>query len=103
MRLDHFEEVVVNNAEWHHMKDPHLTQFVQLRRNYQKRWETIIEKGIEQKIIKPLHPYITVLIILAAVRSVEYWHRSKRGITAETLEHEIMTMLNSAIQQEKQG
>lgn len=102
MRLDHFEEVVVNNAEWQHMKDPHLTQFVQLRRNYQKRWETIIEKGIEQKLIKPLHPYITVLTILAAVRGVEYWHRSKRGITSETLEHEIMTMLNSAIQAEKQ-
>ena len=102
MRLEHFEEVVVNNAEWQHMKDPYLTQFVQLRRNYQKRWETIIEKGIEQKLIKPLHPYITVLTILAAVRSVEYWHRSKRGITAQTLEHEIMTMLNSAIQAEKQ-
>ena len=102
MRLDHFEEVVVNNAEWQHMKDPYLTQFIQLRRNYQKRWETIIEKGIEQKLIKPVHPYIAVLTILAAVRSIEYWNRSKRGITAQTLEHEIMTMLNSAFQAEKQ-
>jgi TetR/AcrR family transcriptional regulator, cholesterol catabolism regulator len=101
MRLDHFDEVVVNNQEWHHMKDPYLTQFVQLRRNYQKRWETIIEKGIEQKQVKPLNPYLTVLFILASVRSIEYWNRSKRNIGADTIEHEIMTMLTSAVLEEK--
>lgn len=102
MRLDHFDEVVVNNQEWHHMKDPYLTQFVQLRRNYQKRWENIIEKGIEQKQIKAVNPYLTVLFILASVRSIEYWNRSKRNIGSETIEHEIMTMLTSAVLVEDQ-
>jgi TetR/AcrR family transcriptional regulator, cholesterol catabolism regulator len=101
MRLDHFDEVVVNNSEWQHLKEPYQAQFVQLRRNYQKRWEAIIEKGIEQKLLKPLNPYIIVLTILAAVRGVEYWHRSKRSISAETVEHDIVAMLNSAIQLDK--
>lgn len=98
MRLERFEEVAVNNNEWKHMKEPHLTEFVQLRRFYQKRWEAIIEKGIEQKLFKPVNTYVAVLTILAAVRSVEFWQRSKRSVTAEHLENDIVNMLTSAMQ-----
>src|SRR5699024_1395482 len=58
--LERFEEVSVNNNEWKHLKEPHLTEFVQLRRFYQKRWEAIIEKGIDQKLFKPLNTYVAV-------------------------------------------
>lgn len=98
MRLERFEEVAVNNNEWKHMKEPHLTEFVQLRRFYQKRWEAIIEKGIEQKLFKPVNTYVAVLMILGSMRSVEFWQRSKRNVTAEVLENDIVNMLTSALQ-----
>lgn len=98
MRLEQFEEVAVNNNEWKHLKEPHLTEFVQLRRFYQKRWEAIIEKGIEQKLFKPVNTYVAVLTILGAMRSVEFWQRSKRNVTAEHLENDIVNMLTSAMQ-----
>ncbi len=97
MRLERLEEVAVNNNEWRHLKEPHLTEFVQLRRFYQKRWEAIIEKGIEQKLFKPVNTYVAVLTILASVRSVEFWQRNKRNVTAEHLENDIVTMLTSAM------
>ncbi len=102
MRLERFEEVSVNNNEWKHMKEPHLTEFVQLRRFYQKRWEAIIEKGIEQKLFKPLNTYVAVLTILASVRSIEFWQRNKRNVTAEQLENDIVMMLTSAVQAVKE-
>jgi len=77
-----FDEVYVANHEWKHLKEPHLANFLNIRRNYEKSLMHFIETGIERKEIKAVHPYVAVLTILSAVRGLEFWHRNKKKCTA---------------------
>jgi len=38
MMLDEFDEVYVANHEWKHLKEPHLADFLNQRRGYEKRF-----------------------------------------------------------------
>ncbi len=53
----------------------------------------LIEAGIEKKEIKNLHPYVTGLTILSAVRGLEFWHGHKKNVTAQDLENDMVNHL----------
>jgi hypothetical protein len=55
--------------------------------------ENIIEMGIQQGIIKTIQPYTVVLSIMSALRGIEFWHRSKKGISAKELENNMVSYL----------
>ncbi|TDH23058.1 TetR/AcrR family transcriptional regulator [Segetibacter sp. 3557_3] len=93
MMLQRFEEVHVSNHDWHHLKEPYHTDFLNRRREYEKRFGSIIEKGVVKKEIRKVNPYIAVLTILSAVRGIEYWHRHKKNVTAAELENNMVQHL----------
>ena len=45
--LNNFDEVFVANHEWKHLAEPLLSNFLNQRRNYEKRLMVLIENGIE--------------------------------------------------------
>jgi TetR/AcrR family transcriptional regulator, cholesterol catabolism regulator len=93
MMLDNFDEVFVANHEWNHLKEPYLSNFLNQRRNYEKRLVTLIESGIESKEIRNSNPYVTVLTILSAVRGIEFWQRHKKNVSVQTLENDMVNHL----------
>ncbi|MES2774115.1 MAG: TetR/AcrR family transcriptional regulator [Bacteroidota bacterium] len=93
MMLENFEQVYVSNRDWKHLKEPHLANFLQQRRGYEKRFATIIEKGTELKEFRKIHPHIAVLAILSAVRGIEFWQKNKRGVTASDMENDLVQIL----------
>jgi TetR/AcrR family transcriptional regulator, cholesterol catabolism regulator len=93
MMLDHYEEVYVMNHDWKHLSEPYLTNYINQRRNYAKRFALIIEKGIELKEIKKIDAYVAVLTILSAVRGIEFWHTSKKNIGPKSLEENMVLHL----------
>lgn len=93
MMLERFEAVYVSNRDWKHLKEPHLTEFLQQRRNYEKRFATIIETGIAQNEFRKIHPHIAVLAILSAVRGIEFWQKNKRGLNAADMENDLVQIL----------
>ena len=97
MMLERYEEVHISNHEWHHLKEPYHTEFLNQRRRYEKRFETIIEKGVTKKQIRKLNPYIAVLTILSAVRGIEFWHRKKRNVSPSELEENMVAHLIEGI------
>ena len=97
--LNAFDEVFVANHEWRHLPEPYYSNFLQQRRNYEKRLVVIIEQGIQQKQFKPINPYVAVLTVLSSVRGLEFWHRHKKSITAEEIEAGmVQQLLNGLIQ-----
>ncbi len=94
-----FDEVYVANHEWKHLKEPFLTDFLNIRRNYEKSLITFIETGIENKEIKPVNPYVAVLTILSAVRGLEFWQRSKKNVSLQVLENDMVDHLLNGITQ----
>jgi TetR/AcrR family transcriptional regulator, cholesterol catabolism regulator len=91
--VNHYERVYVSDREWKHLTDPYLSNYQNQRRIYRKRFAAIIEEGIRINEIKKIDAATAVLILLHAVSGIESWHRSKRKITAEQLEENMVMIL----------
>ena len=94
---ENFDEVFVANHEWKHLKEPFLSEFLNIRRNYEKTLMGFIEQGIEKKEIKPVNPYVAVLTILSAVRGLEIWQRNKKNVSLQELENDMVQQLLNGI------
>ena len=88
-----YEEVYVSDREWKHLAEPYLANFQNQRRVYRQRIASIIEAGIQKGEIKPIDAPTAVLIILHAVSGIESWHRSKKKISGEMLEENMIIIM----------
>lgn len=93
MMLEEFDEVYIANHEWKHLHEPFLSEFLQLRRNYEKKLVALVEEGIKKRELKKIHPYVSVLTLLSAVRGLEFWQRHKKNISTKTLEDDMVNHL----------
>jgi TetR/AcrR family transcriptional regulator, cholesterol catabolism regulator len=91
--LDNYEEVYVSDREWKHLTDPYLSNMQTQRRAYRQRIALVIEDGIRKGEIKPIDAPTAVLIMLHAVSGIESWHRSKKKISGEVLEDNMVQIL----------
>lgn len=94
---EHFDEVYVANHEWKHLNEPYLTDFLNIRRNYEKSLMGFIEEAIARQEIKAVNPYVTVLTILSAVRGLEFWQRNKKNVSLQVLENDMVNQLLNGI------
>jgi AcrR family transcriptional regulator len=86
--VNHYENVYISDREW-----KHLTDYQNQRRIYRKRFALIIEEGIQKKEIKRMDAPTAVLIMLHAISGIESWHRSKKKLSAELLEENMVMIL----------
>lgn len=91
--LQEYDEVFVANHEWKHLEEPHLADFLNQRKLYEKRMTQLIKEGISKHELKNIHPHVAVLTILSAVRGIEFWQRHKKEITARELEENMVDHL----------
>jgi TetR/AcrR family transcriptional regulator, cholesterol catabolism regulator len=95
MWINRLDEVMVTNNESKYLEEPYHSTFLNERRVYVRRLEQIIEEGIRKNQIRKVQPYAVVLTLLSAVRGIEYWHRTKKNISADELEESmIVHMVN---------
>jgi AcrR family transcriptional regulator len=97
MMAENFDEIYVANHEWKHLKEPYLSDFLNIRRNYEKSLVQLITTGIENKELQPINPYVAVLTILSAVRGLEFWQRNKKNISKQELENHMVNLLLNGI------
>jgi len=93
MMLDQYEFVYIADHEWRHLPEPYLSNFLNQRRNYRKRLGDILEEGIGKGEIKPIDPYVAVLVILSAISGIDSWQRSRKSTGAEALESNMVKYL----------
>ena len=91
--IENYEEVYVSDREWKHLDEPYLSNFQTQRRNYRKKFASIIEDGIAKNEIRKIDAPTAVLIILHAVSGIESWHRSKAKINAQELEDNMVMIM----------
>jgi hypothetical protein len=91
--VDCYEEVYVSDREWKHLEEPYLSNFQTQRRNYRKKFASIIEDGIAKGEIRRIDAPTAVLIVLHAVSGIESWHRSKAKISAQELEDNMVMIM----------
>lgn len=95
--IGNFDEVFVANHEWKHLQEPYLSDFLNIRRNYEKSLVALVETGIKRNEIKIINPYVAVLTILSAVRGLEFWQRNKKNVSEQELEDDMVNHLMNGI------
>ncbi len=98
--LHDITSLTVFNDEWRHISEPWLSSFKALRRDYERRFRKIIERGIEAGVFKPLDSHAILYTLLNAVRWLHYFHPHKRDMAPEALEDDILTLLMQGLLQE---
>jgi hypothetical protein len=53
----------------------------------------LIARGIEKGEMKDIEPYVAVLTILSAISGIESWHRSRKTVSSESLENNMVKYL----------
>lgn len=92
-----FTSVTAFNDEWRHLSEPHLAEFKALRRDYEKRFQAIIEMGIKNGEFKPLDSFTVLYTIFSSVRWIYDWYKPGRSITTEQLDAQISTFLMAGL------
>lgn len=97
MMVEQYDRVFISDHEWRHLPEPYLSNFLNQRRSYRKRLSTIIETGTKKGEMKKIEPYVAILTILSAISGLESWQRSRKTISAEQMEENMVTYLIEGI------
>ena len=91
--------VSVANHDWKYLPEPRLTEFKQARKTYEKGFAALIEAGIAAGEFRPVNVSVALFTVLSAVRWVELWYRPGRGLSAQELESNIISVLLGGLEQ----
>jgi len=93
MMTEEYESVSISDHEWMHLPEPFLSDFKTQRRNYRSRLAAILQKGIDNKEISVVNPYIAVLTILSAIGGIESWQRSGKKVDVKSVAETMVRIL----------
>lgn len=85
--------IMALNDEWRHLSEPHLSEFIAMRKDYEQRFRAIIEQGIKDGSFKRYDAGIALNTIFSAMRWIYDWYRPGRNISIEQLEEEVAGLL----------
>ena len=93
MMTEEYESVYISDHEWMHLPEPFLSDFKAQRRNYRSTLAAILQKGIDNKEISVVNPYIAVLTILSAIGGIESWQRSGKKVDVKSVAETMVRIL----------
>lgn len=85
--------VTAFNDEWRHLSEPQLSEFLNLRKDYENRFKAIIENGMENGEFRVLNPSILLYTLLSSIRWVYDWYKPGKSIDQEKLNEEVTLFL----------
>lgn len=60
--------------EWRHLSEPMLSEFVNLQRNYEQTFRSLIEEGVEEGIFVVPNISFVVMAMLSSLNGIQKWH-----------------------------
>lgn len=85
------------NDEWRHLSEPHLSEFMAIRKTYENKFKAIIKQGIDNNEFKPIQPVIILYTFLSSVRWLYDWYNPNGDITSNDVEENIVDILMDGI------
>lgn len=85
--------VTAFNDEWRHLSEPYLSEFKAMRRDYEARFQAIIEEGIQKGEFKNLDAFTTLYTIFSSVRWLYDWYKPERNVTPDELYERMAALL----------
>lgn len=81
--------VTAFNDEWRHLSEPYLSKFRTMRRDYEHRFQAIIEAGIQNGEFKDINPFFVLNTFVSSVRWLYDWYKPERDVSPDHLLEQI--------------
>ncbi len=85
--------VMAFNDEWRHLTEPHLSEFMALRKDYEGRFLNILKTGMRSGQFQDTEPVIALHTIFSSIRWLYDWFQPGKKLTASEVEENIINML----------
>lgn len=95
--IEDITSIIAFNDEWRHLNEPHLSAFIAIRRDYERRFQAIVEDGIRNGELRPIHPHIATYTLFSSIRWLYDWYRSGKSISVEHLQRDISELLMNGL------
>lgn len=100
MIITHVEVVLRNrNAaaifihEWRHLSEPHYTEYLKLRDEYEEMFRKVLARGIEESVFREIDEKLGALAILSAANATHQWFRVDRALSVQDVGKSITDIL----------
>ncbi len=99
MAVENSDAISLITQEWRHLEGNAFQEFKNQRKDYEKRFKSILIAGIEQGKIKKVNPDVALFSILSTLRWFYAWYSKKDGISIPELEQQFSEILIKGLQQ----
>jgi hypothetical protein len=97
--LENFDEVYVANHEWKHLQEPFLSDFLTIRRNYEKSLTDLIEIWHTKKRTKEYQSLCgRINHIIPQFGDSSFGKENKKNVSQQVLEDEMVSHLLTGIE-----
>ncbi len=91
--IDYTDSISLITHEWVHLEGEALEDFVTKRDAYEKKFEKIIDKCIDEGTFRKVDTEIALFSILSTLRWLYSWYSKKKNLRPKELEDEMITCL----------
>lgn len=81
------------NDEWRHLSEPYLSQFLEMRRDYESFFRKVIRNGMEQGIFRPADESVVLYSLISSLRWLYDWYQPGKRLAPADLEEQLIPLL----------
>jgi AcrR family transcriptional regulator len=99
--IEDVTSVTIFNNEWRNLSEPHLSQFLDYRRNYEQKFMTLIQNGMKSGEFAAMDATVAFYMIFTSIRWIHYWYKPDRHVNQEDLVANVNLMIFNGLGGEK--
>jgi len=99
MAVEDVTSITAFNDEWRYLEEPHLSAFIELRKDYEQRFMALLQEGIENNELKQIPDEFLLNTVLSSVRWIYDWHKPGRSIAIKKIEEQLLSIILSGIKE----
>ncbi|MCO6492256.1 MAG: TetR family transcriptional regulator [Phaeodactylibacter sp.] len=85
--------VMAFNDEWRHLAEPLLSEFMALRRDYERRFMAILKSGMQSGQIQDMEPVVALHTLFSSMRWLYDWFQPGKKLSSEKVEEDMVRMV----------
>ena len=93
----HIDASAVFFNEWRHLSEPHLSEFLALRNQYEQFFLRVIDRGVQQGIFKPIDQKLAMMTILSSINWTHQWYSDNGTMSVDAIGSQLAELLINGI------
>ena len=85
--------VMAFNDEWRHLTEPLLGEFMDLRKDYERRFLAILQSGMQAGQFQDIEPIIALHTLFSSIRWLHDWFQPGKKLSAAEVEEDMVRMV----------